>query len=239
MGRLGHQLRHLLGSRDQGRAVPVRQPRQARDRPRHAAGIHGRDLARLSARGAPRPALRLPRPRALRPGERPPLQPGKAADRPLRAADPWRDPLARCGLRLPHRPPARGSVAGPPRQRLRDAQMRRRGPRRHLGSGHPPEHALGRDDHLRGACERHDRPARGPARKPARQLRRPRRSTGDRPPREAGRHGGRADAVPGLLRRPLPDREGADQLLGLQHHRLLRARRRATSRPAQTCTNSR
>ena len=77
--------------------------RQARDRPHRAAGIHARGLARLSARRPAGPALRLPRPRPLRPEARPPLQPEQAADRPLRQGAVRRPPLARRAFRLPRR----------------------------------------------------------------------------------------------------------------------------------------
>ena len=55
----------------------------------------------------PGPALRLPRPRPLRPAERPPLQPAQAADRPLRQGAPRRHQLARLPVRLPRRLAAR------------------------------------------------------------------------------------------------------------------------------------
>ena len=62
----GRQLRAVLGECHQGRAVPVRPRGPARDRAHRAARIHRRGLARLSARGAPGHALRLPRARPLR-----------------------------------------------------------------------------------------------------------------------------------------------------------------------------
>ena len=54
--------------------------------PRPARGRRLR-LARLRARPAARPALRLPRARALRPRARPPLRPEQAAARPVRQGD--------------------------------------------------------------------------------------------------------------------------------------------------------
>ena len=48
---------------------------------------HGAQLALLPAGRRPGPALRLPRPRPLRARGGPPLQPGQAADRPLREGD--------------------------------------------------------------------------------------------------------------------------------------------------------
>ena len=56
---------------------------------------------------------------------------------------------------------------------------------------------------------------------------------GDRPSAEARRHGRRAAAGAPSRRRPAPGRTRADELLGLQHARLLRARHCGT-RPAAT-----
>ena len=64
----------------------------------------------------------------------------------------------------------------------------------------------------------------GHPRAAARHLRRLRRPARHRASREARRHRRRADADPGLLRRPQPGREEARQLLGLQHHQLFLAR---------------
>ena len=49
---------------------------------------------------------------------------------------------------------------------------------------------------------------------------------------EARHHRGRADAGARFSRRQAPGRQGPAQLLGLQHHQLLRARTRATPAPA-------
>ena len=54
---------------------------------------HRVQLARLPAGRRAGPALRLPRPRPLRPGRRPPLQPAQAADRPVREVDRGQGPL--------------------------------------------------------------------------------------------------------------------------------------------------
>ena len=54
---------------------------------------HRAQLARLPAGRRARPALRLPRPRPVRPERRPPLQPGQAAARPVREVDRGPDPL--------------------------------------------------------------------------------------------------------------------------------------------------
>ena len=66
-------------------------PRDAR----RADRAHRVPLARLPARGRAGAALRLPRPRRLRPEPRPPLQPRQAPDRPVREGDRGPDPLRR------------------------------------------------------------------------------------------------------------------------------------------------
>ena len=58
----------------------------------------------------------------------------------------------------------------------------------------------------------------------ARHLRRHGAPGHDRPPDLAGHHHARTDARAPLRQRLLPRRQGAVELLGLQHHRLLRAR---------------
>ena len=158
------------------------------------------------------------------PAARPSLQPEQAADRPLRQGARRRHPLARRAFRLPRRRAAR-----------RPARLDRRDcafvmpkcvvvdPASTWGDDRPPRRAVGRHGHLRGACQGHDRGAPRHARAHPRHLRRPRRPARHRPSGQARRHRGRADAGPGLLRRPPPGREEAAQLLGLQHRRLLRA----------------
>ncbi len=90
------------------------------------------------------------------------------------------------------------------------------------GDDRRPNDPMERDGHLRAARARlHPAASRGAA-SAARHVRRPRHRPGDRPPEAARRHHGRADAGPRLRRRPAPGRARAAQLLGLQHHRLLR-----------------
>ena len=72
--------------------------------------------------------------------------------------------------------------------------------------------------------------AAGRAGRAARHLRRPGVRGGDRASAEPGRHRRRAAAGPLPPRRPAPGREGADELLGLQHARLLRPATCATRR---------
>ena len=103
LGRARRQLRPVLGQRHQGRALPVRRGRQARDRAHRAAGIHRRGLARLSARCAAGHGLRLPRARPLRAGGRPSLQSQQAAARSLRQADDRPHRVEPGAVRLPGR----------------------------------------------------------------------------------------------------------------------------------------
>ena len=127
LGRRGHQLLALLRARRDGRAVPVRRERQ-RDAPAPRAP-DGAQLARLPSGRRPAPALRLPRPRPLRPRARAPLQPGQARARPLRQGDRRAGALG-CGQRPPLRPLRRRERrSGGRRRGLRpgDAPLRRRG----------------------------------------------------------------------------------------------------------------
>ena len=222
LGWLRGQLRPVLDPRDQGRALPVRRQRPARARAHRAARIYRRGLARLSARGRPGPALRLPRARALRAAPRPPLQPPQAPDRPLRPGPARPAQLDRRPFRLPHRQPARRSVVRPPGQRPRDAQMPRGRPGVHLGRRSPAAGPLARDGGLRGPRARPDRAPSRPAGAAARHLRRARLAADDRLSGQARDHRDRAPAGARLRRRPAPGRAGPAQLLGLQHARLLR-----------------
>ena len=83
---------------------------------------------------------------------------------------------------------------------------------------------MGRHHHLRGARQRPDAAARGRAEGIARHLSRARRAGDDRAPAQARRHRDRAAADPFLRRRAAPARARAEELLGLQHAELLRAR---------------
>ena len=85
VGRRRHELLALLRERRARRALPLRR-RRRRDAGR-AERAHGVQLARLPAGRRARAALRLPRPRPVRPRARAPLQPGEAADRPVREGD--------------------------------------------------------------------------------------------------------------------------------------------------------
>ena len=164
VGRERHQLLDHVGERRARRAVPVR--RQRRRDPGRAPAQYRPQLARVSARRRTRPALRLPRLRALGARGGPPLQPQQAPDRPLRE-------VGRGAGALGSRPDAR--VRG--RRRPRPGRDRRcRGDpevgrdRRLLRLGGRPAAppSVGRDRHLRAAREglhaADARRARGPAR---------------------------------------------------------------------------
>ena len=123
---------------------------QDRDGAHGAAEARGRHLVRLYRRHRPRHGLRLSRPRALRSGERPSLQPQQAAARPLRQADRRRPHLGRCAVRLHDRRRGRRPVLRRARQRALHGQGRRPGSRFRLGrrQGDPP--ALDGNGDLRG-----------------------------------------------------------------------------------------
>ena len=102
LGRPRRQLRRLLGQcrRASSSACSIR-PAGARSQRFDAAGMHRRGLARLPARRAPGPGLRLSRPRPLRAAARPSLQPAQAAARSLCAPTGRRAALVRRAVRLP------------------------------------------------------------------------------------------------------------------------------------------
>ena len=191
------------------------------------AGAPGAEPPLLPARGRPGPALRLPGPRSLRPARGSPLQPGQAADRPLRQGDrghgrlgPRRQRAALCahGTRRRRRPGARRRG-----RRRGDAQVG--GDRRRLRVGGRPAAAgpVRRHGDLRDPRQGlHDEPP-GVREDLRGHLRRAGLRAGDRLSRRPRRHRGRAAPRPPHLRRVVPGRAGPAQLLGLQHDRLLRA----------------
>ena len=237
LGRERDELLAVLRARGAGRAVPVRRGRQRGAR--RGLRAHRVQLARLPARRRSRPALRLPRPRAVRPAGRPPLQPGQAADRPVREVD-----RGQGALEPRERAPVRAATR---RRRRRRPRARRRGlrgrdpqVRRHrrplrLGGRPPPGHAVRPHGDLRDARQGlHDAPSRR-ARGPARHVRGPGVRGRDRAPAVARRHRRRAAADPPHRRRVVPRRARAHQLLGLLDDRLpgaaLRLRRDRHPRP--------
>ena len=202
------------------------------------ADRHG--LARLPARRAAGPALRLPRPRPVRAGE---AATGSTRTRSCSTRTPrsigrdvqWDDALFgyTVGARTTTcRSTTRDSAA------VRAAGGRHRH-RRSPGATTARRARRGTRRSSTRCTSRASRAAPGRARGPPRHLRRPRYRAGDRPPAELG-----VTAVELLpVHYHLDDRhlveQGPDELLGLQHARLLRARtplyaRRST--PSARCS---
>ena len=102
----------------------------------------------------------------------------------------------------------------------RHAQVPGGRPGLHLGGRPGPQHAVEPDRDLRDPRAGHDGAASGRPRAPARDLPRPGLGPDHRPPARARRDGGGAHAGAPLRGRPPSGRPGADQLLGLQLHRL-------------------
>ena len=147
----------------------------------------------------------------------------QAAARPVRQGDRRPDQLERGAVLLPVRRPRR-------------VQRPRLGALHPALGGHQPVLRLGqrpaaadpvpRDRDLRGArAGDDDAPPRHPGRHP-RHLHGPRAPRDDRPFQETGRHGRRTDAGAPVRARPRARRPRPEQLLGLQHHRLLRPAQR-------------
>ena len=211
--------------------------------PHPADGIHRPGLARLPARRAARPALRLSRPRALRAGQGAPLQPQQGRARPLRQGDRPRPAAGttRCS--------ATRSATRRPTSSFDDrdsAAVRPAGgggrPGLHLGRRPAAAHALAQDAHLRAARQGLHPAQPGRAREAARHLRRPGLRVGHQAPDRPGRHGRRAAAGPPPPRRPPPDREGAAATTGATTRWASSPRRRATAAPASRrtpCSSSR
>ena len=154
---------------------------------RRADRAHRVQLARLPARRRPRPALRLPRPRALRARAGAPLQPEQAADRPVREGDRGPGPLGRaptCSRTSPGRATTPTSSCDDEDDAAAIPKSRRHRPALRLG-GRPAAAArrwhetVIYETHVKGFTKRHPGRARGPAR----HLRRPRVRGGDRVPR--------------------------------------------------------
>ena len=228
LGRRRHQLRHLLGARDGGGPLPV-QPAGGRTRIRQdpAARADRSDLARLSAGRPARPALRLPGARPVRARGGPPVQSGQAAPRPVRQGDQRRDPVERRALRLLHG--AADREPGPrPRsvgQRRGAAQVRRRRVGVQLGRRQESPDAVEPHRDLRVPRQGDDDAAPRRARGDPRHVPRARHRSDHRSPAFPRRHGGRAAPGAPLRDRAPPRRDGPGELLGVQQHRLLRARR--------------
>jgi len=129
--------------------VPVRRRRQ-RDADRDDR-VHGAQLPLLPPRRRSRSAVRFSRPRALCARGGAPVQPGEAADRPLREGDRGR---RRLGAR--HASPVRAHGHGRRRPRARrrgrrcgDPEVGRDRPRLRLAGRYPAANPVGGHRHLR------------------------------------------------------------------------------------------
>ena len=241
LGRLGRQLRALLGQRHAGRALPVRRDGAARDR------------RASSCRNTPTRSGTATCP-DMRPGQlygyrvHGPYEPHEATasirtsccstPTPRRCTASCAGTTRCSAIASARRAPTSPSTGATARSSCPSAWSSSRplAPRS-WGDDEPPARAVGRHDHLRGARQGHHA-SRHPTFRPscaAPSPASPIRAIIDHL-RQARRHRDRAAAGPRLLRRPPSRREGPKQLLGLQHDRLLRARHRATCRTAATST---
>ena len=221
------QLLPLLGDRGGGVAPSVRSARRRSDRRHSRPGPGPVRLARLRPRRRRRPVLRVQGPRSLRPGPGPPVQRPEAADRPVREGAHRKDrqrgqPVA--GLR-PGRPGA-GPLPRPPGKPGRRPEGDRGGRPVRLERGRAAVHPVRTDGDLRDPPEGIHRPPllEGGAPGDVPGLRRE-----DPAPSVPRRERRRAAPRAGVLRRRLPPREGAHELLGVQHGRLLRSRSRPSA----------
>ena len=223
-------------------ACSTRRPRDAR----RAERVDRAQLALLPPRRRPGPALRLPRPRPVRPAERPPLQPQQAPHRPLREGDRRAGANGTRANVLPYVPG--GGRGRRPRARRRgrrrgDPEVRRHRPGLRLGGRRAAADAVERDGHLRDPRQGLHAAAPGrsartcAARTPALAS-----EPAHRLPPGARRHGGRAAPDPPHRRRGVPARPRPDELLGLLVDRLPRAARPLLGdrqRAASRCASSR
>ena len=169
--------------------------------------------------------LRLSRARTVRAGRGASLQPEQAAARSVRARAHRRADLESGLLRLHHRRRRRRPVVRQARQRaLRPEVRRRRSELRLARRAEPPSGAVGPHRALRDARARLHQAASRRAGASARHLRGPRLGGGDRLHQVARRDERRAAAGPHVRQRQPSRRARHLELLGLQQHRLLRAR---------------
>ena len=151
------------------------------------------------------------------------FNPEQAAPRPLCEGACRRAQVGARGVRLHDRRGGRGPVVRQARQRAVHAQVPGRRSRVHLDARQAPGDSVGAHDRVRGARARPDQAASARSRGAPRH-RRGAGAPGDRRVhQEPRRHRGRAPAHPRVHRRQPPARERPPELLGLQHHRLLRA----------------
>ena len=150
------------------------------------------------------------------PADGQPVQPEQAAARPVREGHRRHLRVEPVAVRLQLR-----RSRQPQRRRLGGQHAEVRGDQSVLRLGRRPPAAarVRRLGHLRGARQGPDRNAPGHSRADPRHLRGHRAPGDHRAPEVAGRHRDRTDAGAPLRQRLDADREGAVELLGLQHHR--------------------
>ena len=197
----------------------------------------------VSARRAAEPALRLPRPR--------PVRPGRPATVSIRTRLSWIHTRNRSARTIRWADEMFGYRVGDPDEDLsfddRDnaalrAARRRRRSGVHLGRRSAAAHAVAQHGHLRDARARlHEAAPRHP-RASARHLRSADDRAGARAPEEAGRHGRRADAGASPRARSAPRRARADATTGATTasatSRRSAASRRRRRRPARCASSS-
>ena len=228
----GVNFARLLGARHRRRALSVRLAvRGSRAGAAAAARVHASRLARLRPRPDARSAVRLP-------GERPvgARQPAIASTRPRSCSIPMRARsgaacagTTRCSATSPTtcRPATpQDSAPWAPLAAVIDGGFA-------WGDDRPPATPL-QDTviyelHVRGFTRLHP----GVPEHLRGSYLGPRLRAGDRAPQVARRDRGRAPARPRARRRAAPGRPRPDQLLGLQHARVLRPRSRATAPGSQ------
>ena len=206
-----HELLALLRERRAGRALPLRRRRTGGRASRSPSGP--RSTGTATSRRRARTALRLPRPRPARPEQRPALQPGQAADRPVREGDRGADPLRRgerAAVRRRRRradlePDDRTTLAAIPKSSSIDQRFEWEGDRPRT----PWHETVIYEMHV-GASQGHPGCGGSP-----RNIRRPRVRRGDRASQVAGRD--RRGAAPRSITSPtrVPLRARAHELLGL------------------------
>ena len=211
--------------------MSVRRPRQ-----RDARGDARRRCVRVARVSADHPtgaALRLPRARTVRSGQRAAVQPQQAAARPVCQGGRGRGRVGAAGVRLHLRRPRLAQRRG---LRESDDEGRRREPVLRLGGRPAAEDPVCGVGDLRGARQGTHRAAPRHPRGDPRHLQRHRAPRDHRAPEEDRRDGHRAHAGAPVRQRLDAAGEGPLQLLGLQHDRLLRPaehlRRSGSARPA-------
>ena len=193
----------------------------------------------------PGPALRLPRPRTVRPGGGAPLQPHQAPDRPVRQGD-RRSRSATTSRTCCPTSPTATTPTSTPTTRTTSTPSRSASSSTNASTGRttgcprrPWSETVIYETHVKGFTKCNERRPRATCAAPTPGSRRTRRSVYLA---ELGVTAVELLPVHHIADEKVPDRQGAVQLLGLQLDRLLRAARPATRRRgagASRCASSR